>query len=94
MLKKADLADTWRMKNPSSRQFTCVVISDAQVSAARLDRFYISGSFITVQKLEEEIKRLENGSVSKSTPQTSLQSKRLELNSSQERAKGACQGTF
>lgn len=47
MLKTADLTDAWRMKNPFNRQYTCVIISDAQVGAVRLDRFYISGSFIT-----------------------------------------------
>lgn len=36
----------WRMKHPSVRQYTWVKITDGRVSAARLDRFYMSGAFI------------------------------------------------
>lgn len=35
------------MKHPSVRQYTWVKISDDQVSAARLDRLYVSASFNT-----------------------------------------------
>ena len=44
---KTDLVDVWRMKHPSVRQYTWVKITDGRVSAARLDRFYVSGSFTT-----------------------------------------------
>lgn len=47
VLKKTDLVDVWRMKHPSVRQYTWVKITDGRVSAARLDRFYVSGSFTT-----------------------------------------------
>ena len=39
--------DVWRMKHPSAKQFTWVKISDGRVSAARLDRLYMSASFTT-----------------------------------------------
>ncbi len=37
-----DLLDTWRVKHPQSRQYTQVRVGNSRVSAARLDRFYIS----------------------------------------------------
>ena len=39
-----DLLDTWRVKHPQSRQYTWVRVSNNRVSAARLDRIYISKS--------------------------------------------------
>lgn len=37
-----DLLDTWRTKYPTSRQYTWVRVDYNRVSAARLDRLYIS----------------------------------------------------
>ena len=39
-----DLLDTWRVKHPQSRQYTWVRVRNNRVSAARLDRIYISKS--------------------------------------------------
>lgn len=47
LLKEASLVDVWRMTFPSAKQFTWVKISDGRVSAARLDRLYVSASFTT-----------------------------------------------
>lgn len=41
-----DLLDTWRVKHPQSRQYIWVRVSDNRVSAARLDRIYISKSHL------------------------------------------------
>ena len=46
-VKEADLVDAWRRKHPSTRQYTWIKITDHRVSAARLDRFYISTPFST-----------------------------------------------
>uniref|UniRef100_A0A669BQM4 Reverse transcriptase domain-containing protein n=1 Tax=Oreochromis niloticus TaxID=8128 RepID=A0A669BQM4_ORENI len=45
VLRKINLVDAWRMKHPSSRQYTWVKVTDGRITAARLDRFYVSGSF-------------------------------------------------
>lgn len=37
-----DLLDAWRVKHPQSRQYTWVRIANGRVSAASLDRLYIS----------------------------------------------------
>lgn len=42
ILKKSNLIDVWREHNPSARYFTWLRVSDGIISAARLDRFYIS----------------------------------------------------
>ena len=39
-----DLLDTWRVKHPQTRQYTWVRVGNGRVSAARLDRIYISKS--------------------------------------------------
>ena len=45
ILEEAHLEDTWRIKNPSRRQYTWVRMAAGGVSAARLDRFYLPASF-------------------------------------------------
>jgi len=42
LLVQLDLIDAWRIKFPNERQYTWVKILDGRVSAARLDRFYLS----------------------------------------------------
>ena len=42
LLVQFDLIDAWRIKFPNERQYTWVKIVDGRVSAARLDRFYLS----------------------------------------------------
>ena len=44
LLLKLDLTDAWRIKHPSDRQYTWVKMTDSRISAARLDRIYISQS--------------------------------------------------
>ncbi len=46
VIQVADVVDVWRMKHPSLRQYTWVRVLDGRVSAARLDRFYVSTSFV------------------------------------------------
>ena len=41
-INQLDLVDTWRVKHPQSRQYTWVRVINNRVSAARLDRIYIS----------------------------------------------------
>lgn len=47
VLTKMDLIDVWRRNNPMSRQYTWVRIAEGRCHAARLDRFYLSGSYST-----------------------------------------------
>lgn len=41
------LLDAWRMKHPQSKQYTWVRVGNNRVSAARLDRLYISQNLIS-----------------------------------------------
>lgn len=45
-MREADLIDVWRNRHPSATQHTWVKVVDGRISAARLDRFYMSASFI------------------------------------------------
>ncbi len=45
LLKDFKLLDVWRIKHPTDRQYTWVKAFDNRVSAARLDRFYVSKCF-------------------------------------------------
>lgn len=45
-LEEAHLQDVWRVKNPSIRQYTWVRMAGGGVSAARLDRIYLSAFFL------------------------------------------------
>lgn len=47
MMAELDLLDVWRVKHPSDRQYTRMRVCDGRVSAARLDRLYMSGLFNT-----------------------------------------------
>ncbi len=42
IIRKYDLFDVWRAKHPTVKQYTWVKASHDHISAARLDRFYIS----------------------------------------------------
>ncbi len=42
LVKDAELLDMWRIKHPFDKQYTWVKILDNRVSAARLDRIYVS----------------------------------------------------
>lgn len=42
IVKEAELLDMWRIKHNTARQYTWLKVSDDRVSAARLDRIYIS----------------------------------------------------
>ena len=42
IIMQMDLLDAWRVKHPQARQYTWVRVSNNRVSAARLDRIYIS----------------------------------------------------
>lgn len=42
IINQFDLVDVWRTKHPNTRQYTWVKVFGARVSAARLDRFYMS----------------------------------------------------
>ena len=42
IVNQFDLVDVWRTKHPNTRQYTWVKFFGARVSAARLDRFYMS----------------------------------------------------
>lgn len=44
MVGHLDLCDTWRLQHPGDRQYTWCRVNDNTVSAARLDRIYISHS--------------------------------------------------
>lgn len=46
-MREADLIDVWRNRHPSATQYTWVKVVDGWISAARLDRFYMSASFIS-----------------------------------------------
>ena len=48
VVEENDLLDTWRELHPSARQYTWVRVSSGAVSAARLDRVYISRSARTL----------------------------------------------
>ena len=45
LLKEFDLLDVWRTKHRRVRQYTWLKISSNIISAARLDRFYVSSAF-------------------------------------------------
>lgn len=42
IIKKCNFSDVWRERNSSVQQYTWMKVSNGSVSAARLDRFYIS----------------------------------------------------
>lgn len=42
VVNKWDLIDTWRNKHPNTKQFSWVKVAGGRVSAARLDRIYVS----------------------------------------------------
>ena len=44
LVTQLDLVDAWRVKHPDVKQYTWVRVNDNRVSAARLDRIYISQS--------------------------------------------------
>ncbi len=44
VIKKFNLSDVWREHNPFIKQYTWVKVCNERISAARLDRFYISGN--------------------------------------------------
>lgn len=44
VIKTSNLTDIWRENNPSVKQYTWVKVSDGRISAARLDRLYLSNS--------------------------------------------------
>ncbi len=45
VISESGLVDVWRVKHLRGRQYTWVKVSDGRVSAARLDRVYMSQSF-------------------------------------------------
>ena len=45
VISESGVVDVWRVKHPQVRQHTWVKVSDGNVSAARLDRVYMSQSF-------------------------------------------------
>lgn len=42
IVREVDLLDMWRIKHPQVRQYTWIKMTDNRVSAARLDRIYMS----------------------------------------------------
>lgn len=44
-ISELDLFDTWRTEHDNTKQYTWTKVLNNQVSAARLDRFYISNEF-------------------------------------------------
>lgn len=51
IIRAADLLDIWRVKHPDVRQYTWVKVNSGRVSAARLDRIYVS-TFLSSQITE------------------------------------------
>ena len=45
VISESGVVDVWRVKHPQVRQHTWVKVSDGNMSAARLDRVYMSQSF-------------------------------------------------
>lgn len=45
IIRETEFLDMWRIKNPQVRQYTWVKVVDDRVSAARLDRIYVSNDF-------------------------------------------------
>lgn len=45
VVSESGVVDVWRVKHPKARQYTWVKVVDGNMSAARLDRVYISHSF-------------------------------------------------
>lgn len=46
ILQESQLVDIWRTKHPTASQYTWMRVGGGAVSAARLDRFYLSASFL------------------------------------------------
>ena len=44
LVTRLDLVDVWRVKHPDVKQYTWVRVNDNRISAARLDRIYLSQS--------------------------------------------------
>lgn len=42
LIRAADLLDIWRVKHPNVRQYTWVKVNNNRITAARLDRMYVS----------------------------------------------------
>ena len=47
IVTQLDIVDAWRLKHPNTRQYTWVKATSGRVSAARLDRFYISQTLVS-----------------------------------------------
>ncbi|TWW77693.1 Transposon TX1 uncharacterized 149 kDa protein ORF 2 [Takifugu flavidus] len=54
------MVDVWRVKHPTSRQYTWVKVVDGVISAARLDRFYLSQGFSNSSYWHFNVKLLQD----------------------------------